>query len=260
MKTCFYPKNPTCWRLEGKLHHGKICAPLVGRRYARSNKLFVEYIWQEPVFLVNDSQYGSWYDTQKRDSVSNVQTVCRQIAATCTILHLSPPSIIYDNCLWQNFGYVYMLPTLSSHTLGKRYPFYGTQFHPEKNNMMWSTSAHVNHSRLAVEMSQYFANFFVAEGEYICKSYKPEQTYHHSVYSISKCIFANESFCILIESLQKIIKELTISQHRLGWFLYWAGDNDHPIHGYIICVTKLAFCLMKWSKEVGLCFNFLTVP
>ena len=55
---------------------------------------------------------------------------------------------------------------LSLPSSGKRYPFYGTQFHPEKNNMMWDTSAHLNHSRLAVEMSQYFANFFVAEGKH----------------------------------------------------------------------------------------------
>ena len=47
---------------------------------------------------------------------------------------------------------------------GKHYPMYATQFHPEKNNMMWSVKAKLNHTQLAVQMSQYFANFFVAEG------------------------------------------------------------------------------------------------
>ncbi|KAK2156271.1 hypothetical protein LSH36_217g04053 [Paralvinella palmiformis] len=42
------------------------------------------------------------------------------------------------------------------------YPFYGTQWHPEKNIYLWS-DAHVNHSAIAVKVSQYIANFFVNE-------------------------------------------------------------------------------------------------
>ncbi|KAF2880123.1 hypothetical protein ILUMI_26058 [Ignelater luminosus] len=45
----------------------------------------------------------------------------------------------------------------------KRYPFYGIQFHPEKNQYEFKPSLKIPHSKEAVEMSQYFANFFVEE-------------------------------------------------------------------------------------------------
>ena len=55
----------------------------------------------------------------------------------------------------------------------RQYPFYGSQFHPEKNAFEWNQSWEDNntavgskggaHSALGVATSQYFANFFVAE-------------------------------------------------------------------------------------------------
>lgn len=45
----------------------------------------------------------------------------------------------------------------------KRYPFYGIQFHPEKNQYEFKSSLKIPHSKQAVETSQYFANFFVEE-------------------------------------------------------------------------------------------------
>jgi len=46
----------------------------------------------------------------------------------------------------------------------KDYPFYGTQFHPEKNNFEWSQLySEIPHSLEAVKVSNYFANFFVSE-------------------------------------------------------------------------------------------------
>ena len=42
-------------------------------------------------------------------------------------------------------------------------PFYGVQFHPEKNIYEWSNS-NIPHSSDAVRVSQYLANFFVNEG------------------------------------------------------------------------------------------------
>ena len=46
---------------------------------------------------------------------------------------------------------------------GKKYPVYGMQAHPEKNNFEWVTSEQnpIPHTLDAIEMSQYFANFFV---------------------------------------------------------------------------------------------------
>ena len=55
----------------------------------------------------------------------------------------------------------------------RQYPFYGSQFHPEKNAFEWNQSWEVNntavganggaHSAMGVAVSQYFANFIVAE-------------------------------------------------------------------------------------------------
>lgn len=44
-----------------------------------------------------------------------------------------------------------------------RYPFYGVQFHPEKNLYEWIRNRNIPHSENAVKMAQYFARFFVNE-------------------------------------------------------------------------------------------------
>ena len=49
-----------------------------------------------------------------------------------------------------------------------KYPIYGTQWHPEKNAFNWNPHYVINHSAHAVRVAQYFANFFVSEGEFVC--------------------------------------------------------------------------------------------
>ena len=44
------------------------------------------------------------------------------------------------------------------------YPFYGVQWHPEKNNFEWSLNENIPHSDHATVISQTAANFFVQEG------------------------------------------------------------------------------------------------
>ena len=44
------------------------------------------------------------------------------------------------------------------------YPIYGLQFHPEKNNYEWVLNRNVPHGISATKAGQYFANFFVNEG------------------------------------------------------------------------------------------------
>lgn len=44
---------------------------------------------------------------------------------------------------------------------GKKYPFYGTQFHPEKNNFEFRV--HSDHGKQACEITQFLANFFLNE-------------------------------------------------------------------------------------------------
>lgn len=43
------------------------------------------------------------------------------------------------------------------------YPFYGVQFHPEKNLYEWVRNKNISHSAHAIEAAQYFADFFVNE-------------------------------------------------------------------------------------------------
>ena len=43
------------------------------------------------------------------------------------------------------------------------YPFYGTQFHPEKAARIFSDQQAVNHSWVSVQLNNHFADFFVKE-------------------------------------------------------------------------------------------------
>lgn len=43
------------------------------------------------------------------------------------------------------------------------YPFYGIQFHPEKNPYEWKRTLNIPHTANAIKAAQYFSNFFVTE-------------------------------------------------------------------------------------------------
>ena len=72
----------------------------------------------------------------------------------------------------------------------RRYPFYGVQFHPEKNLFEWVRNKNISHTAHAIKASQYFADFFVnearkndnhfedskAEDLYVIYNYPPEFT------------------------------------------------------------------------------------
>eukprot|EP01050_Picozoa_sp_SAG11_P022047 SAG11_NODE_4063_length_2082_cov_1.845688_2_plen_151_part_00 len=45
----------------------------------------------------------------------------------------------------------------------KAFPFYGSQWHPEKNGFEWTTKEAIPHSASAVQLMQWVANFFVGE-------------------------------------------------------------------------------------------------
>lgn len=45
----------------------------------------------------------------------------------------------------------------------RSYPFYGVQFHPEKNLYEWVRNKNISHTAHAIQASQYFAQFFVNE-------------------------------------------------------------------------------------------------
>lgn len=45
----------------------------------------------------------------------------------------------------------------------KKYPFFAVQSHPEKAAFVWITFRNIPHSKHAIEIGQYYANFFVNE-------------------------------------------------------------------------------------------------
>lgn len=56
----------------------------------------------------------------------------------------------------------------------KQYPYYGVQFHPEKNLYEWHKSSTIVHTVDAVKTSQYFAEFFVQETRRSTNLFKTE--------------------------------------------------------------------------------------
>lgn len=47
-----------------------------------------------------------------------------------------------------------------------RYPFYGVQFHPEKNAYEFIENRNISHTSRSIRAAQYFANFFIDESRY----------------------------------------------------------------------------------------------
>lgn len=55
------------------------------------------------------------------------------------------------------------------------YPFYGIQFHPEKNLYEWKTGKNIPHGSDASRIAQYFANFFINEARKNSHRFKTTQ-------------------------------------------------------------------------------------
>ena len=58
---------------------------------------------------------------------------------------------------------VALLKFLVLFSLAINYPFYGVQWHPEKNVFEWSNHEDINHTFHAILIAQTVANFFVQE-------------------------------------------------------------------------------------------------
>jgi gamma-glutamyl hydrolase len=56
------------------------------------------------------------------------------------------------------------------------YPFYGVQFHPEKNLFEWVRNKNISHTGSAVSSAQYFADFFVNEARKSSHTFKDAKT------------------------------------------------------------------------------------
>jgi gamma-glutamyl hydrolase len=76
---------------------------------------------------------------------------------------------------------MYVVSTMEA----KNYPFYGTQWHPEKNNFEWSQNAdysNMPHSPNAIAASQATAGFFLSEARKSSHAY-PEAERDQLIYS-----------------------------------------------------------------------------
>ena len=49
---------------------------------------------------------------------------------------------------------------------GIKYPFYSTQWHPEKNSFEWSTALNIPHYPMSIKVTEYMSNFFVNQTRY----------------------------------------------------------------------------------------------
>jgi gamma-glutamyl hydrolase len=56
------------------------------------------------------------------------------------------------------------------------YPFYGVQFHPEKNLYEWVRNKNISHTSGAIKSAQYFAQFFVDEARKSTNSFRDAAT------------------------------------------------------------------------------------
>lgn len=78
---------------------------------------------------------------------------------------------------------------------GRKYPFYGVQWHPEVNRFQWNPHYSFPHSRNAVHVSSQLAQFLANEGNFVCL-----QVYLPACLSVSfpVCMFISLSACFSV--------------------------------------------------------------
>ncbi|XP_063698972.1 gamma-glutamyl hydrolase-like [Culicoides brevitarsis] len=64
--------------------------------------------------------------------------------------------VMSTNLDWNGFEFISTIEHV-------KYPFYGVQFHPEKNLYEWIRNKNITHTKESTRTSQYFAEFFVDE-------------------------------------------------------------------------------------------------
>lgn len=75
---------------------------------------------------------------------------------------------------------------------GKRYPFYGVQWHPEVNRFQWNRKLNFPHSANAVQLSSLLAQFFVDEGRRSLHRFdNPEEEASSLIYNYTPVYAAN---------------------------------------------------------------------
>lgn len=78
---------------------------------------------------------------------------------------------------WNNFEFISTIEH-------RRYPFYGVQFHPEKNLYEWVRNKNISHTPNAILAAQYFAQFFVNEARKSSHKFNDSKTEdQHVIYN-----------------------------------------------------------------------------
>ncbi|XP_028270256.1 gamma-glutamyl hydrolase isoform X2 [Parambassis ranga] len=75
---------------------------------------------------------------------------------------------------------------------GKRYPFYGVQWHPEVNRFQWNTELNFPHSPHAVHISSLLSEFFINEGRRSLHQFEdPEEEASSLIYNCTPVYAGN---------------------------------------------------------------------
>lgn len=85
--------------------------------------------------------------------------------------------VLSTNRDWDGFRFISTIEHVT-------YPFYGVQFHPEKNLYEWVKGKNITHTKAAVRSSQYFAQFFVDEARKNMHTFTDKsEEYRHLIYN-----------------------------------------------------------------------------
>uniref|UniRef100_U5EYI6 folate gamma-glutamyl hydrolase n=1 Tax=Corethrella appendiculata TaxID=1370023 RepID=U5EYI6_9DIPT len=107
------------------------------RMFKNASKRIIEILSTEPV----TSNFHQYCVTERNMSALNLDREWR---------------IMSTNRDWNGLEFI---STIEHKTM----PFYGIQFHPEKNIYEWVRNKNISHTANAIRSSQYFADFFINE-------------------------------------------------------------------------------------------------
>ena len=74
---------------------------------------------------------------------------------------------------------------------GRKYPFYSTQWHPEKSPFEWTITKNIPHSLAAIQLSQYMSNFFVNEARVSSHKFASEKVLRKSLVDNYKSVYSS---------------------------------------------------------------------
>ncbi|CAG9812107.1 unnamed protein product [Chironomus riparius] len=166
----FFPLWGTCLGFElltylsaNRSEHRAICSstnqalPLEFKENFRSSRMFKDASDEVIEILKHE------------DVTSNFHEFCVTEKNLTTFKIDKDWSVISTNRDWNNLEFI-------SSIEHKAYPFYGVQFHPEKNLYEWVQNKNISHTANAIKASQYFSQFFVNQARKSNHKFKDSMT------------------------------------------------------------------------------------